>query len=92
MAEIERPIGDYYVFEVDGKLAGCIALHLSPRAKKAEMACVCVAAKYENQGIGGRLMQYVLEQARGRSVRDVLSVDASGQLFLEERQLPARVA
>jgi amino-acid N-acetyltransferase len=63
-AEIERQIGDYYVFEVDGNLAGCIALHRYPDAKKAEMACVCVAGKYENQGIGARLMQFVEEQAR----------------------------
>jgi amino-acid N-acetyltransferase len=63
-AEIERQSGDYYVFEVDGSLAGCAALHQYADAGKAEMACVCVAVKYENQGIGGRLMQFIEEQAR----------------------------
>lgn len=63
-AEIERQIGDYYVFEVDGNLAGCIALHPFTDAKKAEMACVCVGPKYENQGIGARLMQFVEQQAK----------------------------
>jgi amino-acid N-acetyltransferase len=71
-AEIERQINDYYVFEVDGNLAGCIALHPYADAKKAEMACVCVAAKYENQGIGGRLIQFVEEQARQNAVHEVL--------------------
>src|SRR5207244_3726424 len=64
LGEIERQIGDYYVFEVDGILAGCIALHPYSEAKKAEMACVCVGGKYENQGIGARLMQFVEQQAR----------------------------
>ena len=71
-SEIERQIGDYYVFDIDGTLAGCIALHHFPDVKKAEMACVCVAAKYENQGVGSRLIQYVEEQARQNAVREVL--------------------
>ncbi len=70
-AEIERQIGNYFVFEVDGNLAGCIALHPFPDTKKAEMACVCVAAKYENQGIGARLMQFVEEQARQTGAAEV---------------------
>jgi amino-acid N-acetyltransferase len=64
LSEIERNLSNYYVFEVDGNLAGCIALHFYPDEKQAEMACVCVAAKYENQGIGARLMHYTEEQAR----------------------------
>ncbi len=63
-AEIERQAGAYFVFEVDGSLAGCAALHQYADAGKAEMACVCVAARYENQGIGGRLMQFIEDQAR----------------------------
>lgn len=70
-AEIERQIGDYYVFEVDGNLAGCIALHRYSDPLKAEMACVCVAGRYENQGIGGRLVQYVEDQARQLNVKEL---------------------
>jgi amino-acid N-acetyltransferase len=64
LAEIEQHIGNYYVFDVDGHLAACIAVHPYPDQGQAEMACLCVSAKYENQGIGGRMMQYVEEQAR----------------------------
>jgi amino-acid N-acetyltransferase len=71
LIEIERQMGDYFVFEVDGNLAGCIALHYYTEEQKAEMACVCVSSKYENQGIGGRLMQYVEEQARQAGVREL---------------------
>ena len=61
---IEKGIGDYYLFEIDRNPVACVALHTYPDDKKAEMACVCVDAKFENQGIGGRLMQYAEAQAR----------------------------
>src|SRR5262249_2653654 len=58
-AEIERQMEDFFVFEVDRNPAACVALHFYPAERKAEMACVCVDPKYENQGIGAKLMQYV---------------------------------
>jgi amino-acid N-acetyltransferase len=69
IGEIERQIGYFYVFEVDGSVAGCVALHQHTGEGKAEMACVCVAAKYENQGIGLRLVSFVEERARELGVK-----------------------
>src|SRR5581483_2884152 len=69
LSEIERQINDFFVFDVDGNLAACVALHPYPDSAQAEMACVCVAPPYENQGIGGKLMNYVEEQARQRGVQ-----------------------
>jgi amino-acid N-acetyltransferase len=63
-AEIERQVEDYYVFEVDRNPVACVAVHFYPEEQKAEMACLCVDAKYENQGIGAKLMQYVEVQAK----------------------------
>jgi amino-acid N-acetyltransferase len=68
LAEIERQIGDFYIFEVDGNLAGCVALHPYAETSQAELACVCVAPQYENQGIGAKLMSFAEEQARQRGV------------------------
>jgi amino-acid N-acetyltransferase len=81
-AEIERQIGDYFVFEVDGNLAGCIALHPHAAEKKAEMACVCVAGKYENQGIGARLMHYIEEQARLAGVQELFCLSTQAVNYL----------
>ena len=63
-SEIERQIEDYYVFEIDRNPVGCVALHRYPERKQAEMACVCVDPKHENQGVGAKLMQYAEAQAR----------------------------
>jgi amino-acid N-acetyltransferase len=71
LAEIEAKVEDYFIFEVDASPAGCIALHPYPEQQKAEMACVCVDPKYENQGIGARMMQYVEAQAKSRGVGEL---------------------
>jgi amino-acid N-acetyltransferase len=63
-SEVERQIDQYFVFEVDRNTVACAALYFYPEEHKAELASVCVDAKYENQGIGAKLMQYAEAQAR----------------------------
>lgn len=63
-AEIERQAEDFFVFELDREPVGCFALHPFADKKMAELACLCVDPRYENQGIGKRLMQFAENQAR----------------------------
>jgi amino-acid N-acetyltransferase len=70
-AEIERQIQDYYVFEIDRNPVACAALHYFADGPKAELACVCVDQKYENQGIGLKLMQFAENQARSAGVLEL---------------------
>lgn len=84
-AEIESQIDDFYVFEVDGNLAACVALHFDAATSKAEMACVCVAPKYENQGIGARLVQYVAEQARQGGARELYCLSTQAVNFFVQK-------
>lgn len=70
LADIEQQIEDFYLFEVDKMPVGCVALH-AYGTDRAEMACVCVDPKFENQGIGLRLMQYAESQARARRVGEL---------------------
>src|SRR5262245_47090776 len=70
-AEIERQVEDFFVFEVDRNPVACAAVHLYPQEQKAELACVCVDPKYENLGIGGKLIQYAEAQARALGVLDL---------------------
>jgi len=66
--EIERNISEYFVFEVDRNPIACGALHMYPDENKAELASVYVDPRYENQGIGGKLIQYAEQLARSRGV------------------------
>jgi amino-acid N-acetyltransferase len=70
-ADIERQVEDFYVFDLDRNPVGCMALHFYPEEHKAEMACVCVDARHENQGIGSKLIQFAEAQARSRGTTEL---------------------
>lgn len=63
-AEIERQAEDFFVFELDREPVGCFALHPFNDKGMAELACLCVDPRYENQGIGKRLVGFAENQAR----------------------------
>ena len=65
-ADIERQIGDFFVFEVDRNPVACAALLAYPAENKAEVASVFVDDRYANQGIGAKLIRYAEEAARSR--------------------------
>jgi amino-acid N-acetyltransferase len=85
MAEIERQINDFFVFDVDGSLAGCVALHQYAGESKAEMACVCVADKYENQGIGLRLMNFVEERVRELGLKELFCLSTQAVNYFVQK-------
>lgn len=67
-AELEKIIGDYFVFEVDRNPVACAALHVYPEQSMAELASVFVAERYVNQGIGAKLIHYAEAAARARGI------------------------
>jgi amino-acid N-acetyltransferase len=70
--EIERLIEDFFLFEVDGSPAACGAVHFFPEHKKAELACVYVGQRYENQGIGVKMIRYGEEFAKTRGAEELI--------------------
>jgi amino-acid N-acetyltransferase len=58
-ADIERQIDDFYLFEVDRAPVACVAIHIYPDANKSELACLYVDSRFDNQGIGLKLTQFV---------------------------------
>jgi amino-acid N-acetyltransferase len=83
--DIERQIGDYFVFEVDANPVGCVAVHLYPDASKAELACLCVDNKYENQGIGAKLTQYAETQARALGAAELFCLSTQAFNFFVQK-------
>lgn len=70
-AELERIISDYFVFEVDRNPVACAALHVWPESNKAELASVYVDPRYENKGIGGKMIAYAETLARAKGVEEL---------------------
>jgi len=65
-ADVDKLIGDFFVFEVDRNPVACAAMHTYPAENKAELASVFVDDRYANQGIGAKLISYVESLARQR--------------------------
>jgi len=84
-AEIERQIDDYYIFEVDRTPAGCAALHLYPDEEMGELAAVCVDPRFENQGIGNKLMRYVEDRARAMGLRTLFALSTQAYHYFQQK-------
>jgi amino-acid N-acetyltransferase len=84
-ADIERQIDDYYLFDVDRSPAACIAVHFYPDQGQAELAALCVDPRYENQGIGLRLMQYAEAQARAGGARELFCLSTQAYNYFLQK-------
>ncbi len=84
-SDIERTIEDFFVFEVDRNPVACAALHLYPVQKQAELACVCVNPRYENQGIGAKMMQYAETQARAVGVAQLFCLSTQAFNYFQQK-------
>ena len=69
-ADLEERLSDYAVYEVDGIVHGCGALH--PAAEhQAEIAGVAVDEVYASLSIGKKIVSYLLDKAAKLKMRQV---------------------
>lgn len=83
--EIERQIGDYYLYEIDKNPVACVALHLYPDQKKAELAYLFVSAAHENQGIGRKLLQFVEARAREAGMQHLIALSTQAFTYFQSK-------
>lgn len=84
-AELEKIIADYYVFEVDRNPVACCALHSYAEQNMAELASVFVDSRYENQGIGARLIQYAENVARSRGIAKLVALSTQAVNYFVQK-------
>jgi amino-acid N-acetyltransferase len=84
-AEIARQVDDFFVFEVDRNPVACAAVHFYPEQRMAELACVCVDPRHENQGIGLKLMQYGEAQARQLGARELFCLSTQAFNYFQQK-------
>lgn len=81
--ELETKIADYAVYEVDGTIHACGALHAFPD-KSGEIAGIAVDKMYANYGIGQKLVAFLLEKAAAVSLEKIfLLTTRTADWFLE---------
>jgi amino-acid N-acetyltransferase len=81
--DLEAKISDYALYEVDGTLHGCGALHVF-QDRSGEIAGIAVDKMYANYGIGKKIVTYLLEKAAGLNLTKIfLLTTHTADWFLE---------
>lgn len=83
--EIEKQIEDFYLFEVDRTPVACCALHRFPEDQTGEVACVYVDGRYENQGIGLKLIRFAEEQARAAGLQKMFCLSTQAVNYFVQK-------
>jgi amino-acid N-acetyltransferase len=82
---IEKSIGDYFIFEIDGNPVACVALHVYPADQKGELASLYVSAPHENQGIGHKLVQFVEDRATALGLTQLIALSTQAFTYFQAK-------
>jgi len=85
--EIADRINDYFVFEIDRNILGCVALRLygSKHDSIAELECLFVSEAHENQGIGRKMMHFIENQARIMGVKRLFALSTQAFNYFQQK-------
>jgi amino-acid N-acetyltransferase len=84
--DIAQKIQDFYVFEIDKNIIGCVALHdMRPDLPAAEMACLYVSNGHENQGVGRKLMRFVEDRARELGMKQLFALSTRAFNYFQQK-------
>ncbi len=97
LSELYESVRDFYVVEEGGKLVGVCALHIIWE-DLAELRSVAVAEEAGRKGIGSRLVQACLEEARELGLKGVFCLTYKPNFFgkfgfrvVDKSELPHKV-
>ncbi len=79
-ADIREHIARFLVLDDKDQLAGCVALE-PYGADLAEIRSLAIGPDMRGRGLGGRLVQYALSEARRRKIARVFAVTQSPEFF-----------
>lgn len=97
LSEIYENIRDYFVIRDDGRVIGCVALHVIWE-DLAEIKSLAVAGDSQRQGMGLRLVQVCLDEAREIGLGTVFCLTYKPDFFrqagfsiIDKMELPQKV-
>jgi len=83
--EMEKNLGDYFIFEIDKNPVGCVALHIYPEQKQGELASLFVSPAHENQGIGRKLIQFIENKAREAGLNELIVLSTQAFTYFQSK-------
>lgn len=78
--DIFELIRDFWIYEEDGDVLGCCALHVD-WADLAEIRSLAVAEEHIGRGIGTRLVKFCMEEARELGISKVFALTYKPKFF-----------
>ena len=97
LSDIYESIRDYFIIRQDGRVTGCAALHIM-WSDLAEIKSVAVVEDSQRQGIGSRLVEACLEEARALGLPTVFCLTYKPDFFqkfgfseVDKMELPRKV-
>jgi len=78
--DIESELADYYVYQIDDNVVGCVALH-QYADNSGEIACLYVKNGHQGHGYGERLVQFAEEQARLANLNRIFALTTGAVEF-----------
>ncbi len=97
LSEIYENVRDYFVAEKDGKVVGCCALHVSWE-DLAEVKSLAVVEEHQGTGLGRKLVERCLDEARELGVRRVFALTYKPRFFeglgfrrIDKDELPRKI-
>ncbi len=84
-ADIEKNVGDYYIFEIDKNPVACVALHSYAEQRQGELASLYVDPSHENQGIGRKLIQFVENKARESGLAELITLSTQTFTYFQSK-------
>lgn len=83
--DILSHLNDFYVFQIDNNIVGCVALHVQPDGQSAELACLSVSSAHENMGIGQKLMLFVENEAKAKNVKKIFLLSTRAFNYFQQK-------
>jgi len=95
--ELYENIRDFFVWKEKGKLLGCCALHISWE-NLAEIKSLAVSRRVRKKGIGNRLLQSALSEAKDLGIKRVFALTNQEKFFkrngfkkIKKEKLPHKI-
>ena len=83
--EMEKNLGNYYIFEIDKNPVACVALHIYPEQRQGELASLFVSPAHENQGIGRKLIQFIENKARQAGLSELITLSTQAFTYFQSK-------
>ncbi|MDP9291339.1 MAG: amino-acid N-acetyltransferase [Verrucomicrobiota bacterium] len=84
-ADILQRLEDYWVVEIDRGLVGCVAVHLYPEQKCAELACLYVTKTQNAQGYGRKLMTFAETLAAEKGMKRMIALSTQAFAYFQQK-------